>query len=285
MLLDGKTTSNLIREELKEKIRLIKEKYNQEPHLAIIQVGNISASNIYIRNKIRDCNEIGITPHHIRFPEEIKKEELEKKITELNNDQSINGIIVQLPLPKHLDERAIIEKINPIKDVDGFAITNKGALFCNLDTIYPATPKGIMTLLERYNIEIEGKRAVVVGRSNIVGKPIAMMLLNKNATVTICHSKTKDLKEICKTADILISCVGKPKIITSDMVKKDAVIVDVGMNRDENGKLCGDVDFDNVKNIVSYISPVPGGVGPMTIASLLESTYQAFIKQRGINQC
>lgn len=285
MLLDGKTTSNLIREELKEKIRIIKEKYNQEPHLAIIQVGNISASNIYIRNKIRDCNEIGITPHHIRFPEEIKKEELEKKITELNNDQSINGIIVQLPLPKHLDERAIIEKINPIKDVDGFAITNKGALFCNLDTIYPATPKGIMTLLERYNIEIEGKRAVVVGRSNIVGKPIAMMLLNKNATVTICHSKTKDLKEICKTADILISCVGKNKIITSDMVKKDAVIVDVGMNRDENGKLCGDVDFDNVKNIVSYISPVPGGVGPMTIASLLESTYQAFIKQRGINQC
>lgn len=285
MLLDGKTTSNLIKEELKEKIRQIKEKYNQEPHLAIIQVGNISASNIYIRNKIRDCNEIGIIPHHIHFSEETKKEELEKKITELNNDQSINGIIVQLPLPKHLDERAIIEKIDPIKDVDGFAITNKGALFCNLDTMYPATPKGIMTLLERYNIEIEGKRAVVVGRSNIVGKPIAMMLLNKNATVTICHSRTRDLKEICKTADILISCVGKTKMITSDMVKKDAVIVDVGMNRDENGKLCGDVDFDNVKNIASYISPVPGGVGPMTIASLLEATYQAFIKQRGINQC
>lgn len=285
MLLDGKTTSNLIKEELKEKIRQIKEKYNQEPHLAIIQVGNISASNIYIRNKIRDCNEIGIIPHHIQFSEETKKEELEKKITELNNDQSINGIIVQLPLPKHLDERAIIEKIDPIKDVDGFAITNKGALFCNLDTMYPATPKGIMILLERYNIEIEGKRAVVVGRSNIVGKPIAMMLLNKNATVTICHSRTRDLKEICKTADILISCVGKTKMITSDMVKKDAVIVDVGMNRDENGKLCGDVDFDNVKNIASYISPVPGGVGPMTIASLLEATYQAFIKQRGINQC
>lgn len=285
MLLDGKTTSNLIKEELKEKIRQIKEKYNQEPHLAIIQVGNISASNIYIRNKIRDCNEIGIIPHYIHFSEETKKEELEKKITELNNDQSINGIIVQLPLPKHLDERAIIEKIDPIKDVDGFAITNKGALFCNLDTMYPATPKGIMTLLERYNIEIEGKRAVVVGRSNIVGKPIAMMLLNKNATVTICHSRTRDLKEICKTADILISCVGKAKMITSDMVKKDAVIVDVGMNRDENGKLCGDVDFDNVKNIASYISPVPGGVGPMTIASLLEATYQAFIKQRGINQC
>lgn len=285
MLLDGKATSKTIKEELKEKINRIKEKYNQEPHLAIIQVGDVSASNIYIRNKIRDCNEIGIVPHHIHFSEEITKEELENKINELNKDVLINGIIVQLPLPSGLDERAIIEKIDPKKDVDGFAITNKGALFCNLDTIYPATPKGIMTLLERYNIEIEGKRAVVVGRSNIVGKPIAMMLLNKNATVTICHSKTKDLKEICKTADILISCVGKTKMITSDMVKKDAVIVDVGMNRDENGKLCGDVDFENIKNIVSYISPVPGGVGPMTIVSLLEATYNAFIKQRGIKQC
>lgn len=285
MLLDGKATSNKIKEELKEKITNIKEKYNQEPHLAIIQVGNVSASNIYIRNKIRDCNEIGIVPHHIHFQEDIEESVLDEKIQELNNDDQINGIIVQLPLPKHLDERSIIEKINPKKDVDGFAITNKGALFCNLKTIYPATPKGIMTLLERYNIEIEGKRAVVVGRSNIVGKPIAMMLLNKNATVTICHSKTKELKEICKTADILIACVGKAKFITSDMVKEQAVIVDVGMNRDESGKLCGDVDFENVKNIASYISPVPGGVGPMTICSLLEATFDAFIKQRGIKKC
>lgn len=285
MLLDGKAISSTIKEELKEKINIIKEKYNLEPHLAIIQVGNVNASNIYIRNKIRDCINIGIVPHHLHFEESITMTEIEKEIEILNNDELINGIIVQLPLPKHLDERRIIEKINPKKDVDGFAVYNKGCLFCGIDSIEPATPKGIITLLERYNIQIEGKKSVVVGRSNIVGKPVALMLLNKNATVTITHSKTQDLKSICKEADILVACLGKAKYITKDMVKEKAVIVDVGMNRDENGKLCGDVDFENVKDYASYITPVPGGVGPMTITTLLESTVEAFINQRGIKLC
>ncbi len=285
MLLDGKATSLQIREELKAKISHIKEKYNIEPRLAIIQVGSVNASNIYIRNKIRDCNYVGIIPHHICFEETITDEELKKEINKLNNDKMINGIIVQLPLPSHLNERAIIEAINPKKDVDGFAVTNKGTLFCGLKGTQPATPKGIITLLNRYNIQIEGKRAVVVGRSNIVGKPIAMLLLNKNATVTICHSKTKNLEKITKEADILVACLGKAKYITKEMVKNQAIVIDVGMNHDENGKLCGDVDFENIKDIASYITPVPGGVGPMTIASLLEATYDAFVEQRGIKLC
>lgn len=285
MLLDGKLTSNVIKEELKIKIAILKEKYDIEPHIAIIQVGDVSASNIYIRNKIRACEYVGIIAHHIHLPENVTQDELNEEIDKLNKNETINGIIVQLPLPRHLDEREVIERINPEKDVDGFAITNKGRLFCGLDTINPATPQGIITLLERYNISVEGKTAVVIGRSNIVGKPIALMLLNKNATVTICHSKTNNLKDICLEADILVACLGKAKFVTKDMVKKDAIVIDVGMNRDENGKLCGDVDFENVKDIASYITPVPGGVGPMTIISLLEATYNALVKQRGIVVC
>lgn len=285
MLLDGKLTSNVIKEELKIKIAILKEKYSIEPHIAIIQVGDVTASNIYIRNKIRDCEYVGIVAHHIHLPENVTQDELNKEIDKLNKDEIINGIIVQLPLPKHLNEREVIERIDPKKDVDGFAITNKGRLFCGLDTINPATPQGIITLLERYNISVEGKTAVVIGRSNIVGKPIALMLLNRNATVTICHSKTNNLKDICSNADVLVACLGKAKFVTKDMVKKDAIVIDVGMNRDENGKLCGDVDFENVKDIASYITPVPGGVGPMTIISLLEATYNALIKQRGIVVC
>lgn len=285
MLLDGKLTSNVIKEELKIKIAILKEKYGIEPHIAIIQVGDVSASNIYIRNKIRACEYVGIIAHHIHLPENVTQDELNEEIDKLNKNETINGIIVQLPLPRHLDEREVIERINPEKDVDGFAITNKGRLFCGLDTINPATPQGIITLLERYNISVEGKTAVVIGRSNIVGKPIALMLLNKNATVTICHSKTNNLKDICLEADILVACLGKAKFVTKDMVKKDAIVIDVGMNRDENGKLCGDVDFENVKDIASYITPVPGGVGPMTIISLLEATYNALVKQRGIVVC
>ena len=281
MLLDGKAVSLHIKEEIKNKVIELKNIYNSTPKLVIVQVGNNSASNVYIKNKLKAASFVGIDAELIHFEEDVTNQTLLNTIYDLNNDVNVDGIIVQLPLPKHLNESDIINAIDNSKDVDGFGLINKGKLFCGMDSLKSATPYGIIELLKYYNIEMTGKHAVVVGRSNIVGKPMAIMLLNENATVTMCHSRTKDLKEVCRTADILVVAIGKAKFVTSDMVKEGAVIVDVGMNRDENGKLCGDVDFENVAPLASYITPVPGGVGPLTISMLLKNTLNAYICRRG----
>lgn len=278
ILLDGKLTSKTIKENIKNEVNKLKDIYGKTPSLAIIQVGNNPASQIYVRNKIKAAAFCNIDARHIHLDESIQEDELLKVIDELNQDDNINGIIAQLPLPKHINENTVINHICEEKDVDGFSISCKGKLFGNIDTFTPATPTGIMRLLDIYNINIEGKNAVVVGRSNIVGKPMAMLLLNKNATVTIAHSRTKNLKEVTKNADILVVAIGKAKYITEDMVKEDAVVIDVGINRIDD-KLYGDVDFENVSKKASYITPVPGGVGPLTIATLLENTLKAFIEQ------
>ena len=282
MLLDGKTSSLKIKEEIKAEVESLKHIYNSVPHLVIVQVGSFSASNIYIKNKIKAAEFVGIKTTHTHFEETITNEELVSYIEQVNNDDNVDGIIVQLPLPKHLNESEIINVISDKKDVDGFGIVNKGKLFCGMDCLKSATPYGVIRLLEMYDINLTGKHAVVIGRSNIVGKPMAMMLLNKNATVTICHSRTTNLKDICKTADVIVAAVGIPKFVTEDMVKDGAIIVDVGMNKDENNKLCGDVDFVNVEKKASYITPVPGGVGPLTISMLLQNTLQAYKVKRGI---
>lgn len=280
ILLDGKKTANNIKLQLKDEVNLFYNKYNKIPHLAIILIGNIEASQIYVRNKIKACKMVGIKSSLICKEETITTEQLINEINELNINNDIDGIIVQLPLPKHINEQLIINAIDSKKDVDGFGIESKGKLFSGLPCFKSATPYGIIKLLEEYNIDCTGKKAVVIGRSNIVGKPMALMLLEKNATVTICHSKTLDLKTITREADILVVAIGKAKYITKDMIKPNSIIIDVGMNRDENG-LCGDVDFENVKNLVSYITPVPGGVGPLTIAMLLSNTVQAFKNKIG----
>ena len=275
MLLNGKEFSKKLKNNLKIEVENLKKETNQTPGLAIILVGNNPASEVYVRNKVKDATNCGINANLIRFEETISEQELIDEVIKLNNDDTCHGLIVQLPLPKHINEQVIIDTISPDKDVDGFGILNKGKLFSGLESIESATPKGIMKLLEEYNIDPKGKHAVVVGRSNIVGKPMAIMLLNKHATVTICHSKTENLSEITKQADILVVAIGKPKFITKDMVKEGAVVIDVGTNRVDD-KLVGDVDFENVEPITSYITPVPGGVGPLTIASLLENTVIAF---------
>ena len=282
MLLDGKAVSLHIKENIKDKVLQLNYIYNSVPKLVVVQVGNNSASNVYIKNKLKAASFVGIDAELVHFDENVTNEEMLDTIHRLNNDNNVDGIIVQLPLPSHLNETDIINEIDNSKDVDGFGLINKGKLFCGIDSLKSATPYGIMELLKYYNIELKGKHAVVVGRSNIVGKPMAIMLLNENATVSMCHSRTTNLKEMCLQADILVSAVGKAKFITKDMVKKGAVVVDVGMNRDENGKLCGDVDFINVEDVASYITPVPGGVGPLTIAMLLQNTLNAYIARRGI---
>lgn len=276
-ILNGKEVSKTIKNNLKSEVKDLIETTGIVPSLSIILVGNNPASEIYVRNKIKTANYCGINANLIRKDEDIQEEELVNLVNQLNEDQSCHGIIVQLPLPKHINEQKVIDAISYKKDVDGFGIINKGRLFSGLDSIESATPHGIIQLLDAYDIELAGKNAVVIGRSNIVGKPMALLLLNRNATVTICHSRTKNLSEITKTADILVVAIGKPKFITADMVKKDAVVIDVGTNRVEE-KLCGDVDFEEVSKIASYISPVPGGVGPLTIASLLENTVKAYKK-------
>lgn len=278
MLLDGKETAKQIKIELKEKIKTLKETYNKVPTIAIVLVGNNPASEIYVRNKIKAASFVGMNHQLVKLDESITMEELLNEVERLNNDQDVSGIIVQLPLPNHLDEQIVINHINNEKDADGFGLLNKGKLFSGLPCLRPATPLGIMYLLEKYNIELEGKRAIVIGRSNIVGKPMALMLLEKNATVTIAHSRTKNLKELTKEADVVVVAVGKAKFVTEDMVKEGAVIVDVGINRID-GVLYGDVDFENVEKKASYITPVPGGVGPLTIAMLLLNTVTAFIEQ------
>lgn len=275
MILDGKLISKNRKEKLKNEVIRLIDIYHSIPKLAIIMVGNNPASQIYVRNKIKAAYACQMEAELIHLEDKVSMEELLDIINKLNSDDSVHGIIAQLPLPKHLNEQIVIDSISEEKDIDGFGIKNKGKLFCNLSSLTPATPTGIMTLLEEYNINIEGKEAVVIGRSNIVGKPMAMLLLNKNATVTIAHSKTTNLKEVTKRADILIVAVGKPQFITKDMVKPGAIVIDVGINR-INDKLCGDVDFNEVVEIASYITPVPGGVGPLTIATLLENTVKAY---------
>lgn len=270
-LIDGKATAQAIRAELKEEASRFERETGKKIGLAVIMVGDNPASQVYVRNKIKACEEVGIRSYAHYLPEHISQKELLALVSSLADDEGVHGILVQLPLPKHLDEEAVLRAIPLEKDVDGFSAAHVGALALGGAGTVACTPLGVMELLKRYEIPVAGKRAVVVGRSAIVGRPMALLLLNADATVTICHSKTKNLAEECRRADILIAAVGRAKLITADMVKEGAVVIDVGMNRDENG-LCGDVDFENVKNKVSYLTPVPGGVGPMTIAMLLKNT-------------
>lgn len=273
-ILDGKKLRDKIIENLKAKVDTFEEK----PTLVVILVGENPASKIYVNNKKKMAEKIGIHSEVINYPANITEAELLDKIKELNNNKKVTAILVQLPLPKHISKDNVMNKIIPSKDVDGFTPYNFGKLFSGeTPTVYPCTPKGILLLLDEYNIEIEGKHVVIVGRSNIVGKPLSQMMLNKNATVTICHSHTKNLSQITKTADILVSAVGK-NVIEGEMLKTDCVIVDVGIFKDENGKTRGDVDFESASKIASFISPVPGGVGPMTIASLMLNTVELFEK-------
>ena len=241
----------------------------------MVLVGNDPASRVYVNNKKKACEEIGVYSEEYTMPEETTQEQLLELVETLNNSDKVHGILVQLPLPKHLDEKAVINAINPKKDVDAFHPVNVGKIMIGDFDFVPCTPAGVMELIYESGIEVSGKECVVIGRSNIVGKPQAMLLLHKNGTVTVCHSKTKDLKEVTRRADILVAAVGRAKFVTSDMVKEGAVVIDVGMNRDENGKLCGDVDFEAVKEVAGAITPVPGGVGPMTIAMLMKNTVKA----------
>lgn len=267
-IMDGKAISAEIKEELKEKVAEYK-KQGVEITLAVVKVGNDPASAVYVRNKEKACEYVGITSRTLALPEETTEEELLKVVNDLNEDKAVNGILVQLPLPKHIDESKVLLAIDSNKDVDGFHPVNVGKMVIGEETFLPCTPAGIIEMLKRTDVEISGKECVVIGRSNIVGKPMSMLMLKENATVTIAHSRTKDLKEVTKRADILIAAIGKAKFVTTDYVKEGAVIIDVGMDRDENGKLCGDVDFDSVSQVASAITPVPGGVGPMTVTMLL----------------
>lgn len=275
VLLDGKAFSKKLKDNIKNEVTELINKHNITPGLAIVLVGNNPASEVYVRNKLKSAAYCNIYANLIRLEDTISEEDLIKEVKSLNNNDTYHGIIVQLPLPKHINEQKIIDTISPNKDVDGFGILNKGKLFSGLESIESATPKGIMKLLEEYDINVSGKHAVVVGRSNIVGKPMALMLLNKNATVTICHSRTQNLKEMTRLADVLVVAIGKANFITKDMVKEGAVVIDVGTNRVDD-KLVGDVCFDEVAPLTSYITPVPGGVGPLTIAALLENTVCAY---------
>ena len=270
ILMDGKELARKTRENLKKEVEILKQR-NISPKLAVIMVGDDPSSKIYVRNKSKACEEVGIEYEEHLLSADTSMEELLNLIEELNNREDINGILLQSPIPNNLDINQAFRSIKPEKDVDGFNPVNVGKLCLNQDCFVSCTPFGVMKILEEYNIEIEGKHAVIIGRSNIVGKPMIQCLLSKNATVTVCHSKTKNLKEITKQADILVCAIGKPKFVTEDMVKENAVVIDVGINRNEQGKVCGDVDFENVVNKVSFITPVPGGVGPMTIAMLINN--------------
>lgn len=280
-IIDGKAVSQFVKDEVKKEVSALGEK-GVSVGLAVIIVGNDPASRTYVNNKKKACEATGIISEEYALPEDTTMEELLALIKELNAKKSINGILCQLPLPKHLDEKAVIENIDPIKDVDAFHAVNTGHIMIGDYSFLPCTPAGIMEMLKYYNIEIEGKECVVIGRSNIVGKPMAMLLLQKNGTVTVCHSRTKNLKEVTSRADILVAAVGIPYFVTADMVKDGAVVIDVGMDRNKEGKLCGDVDFAEVEKKASYITPVPGGVGPMTIATLMKNTVTAAKLQNNI---
>ncbi|SEA52940.1 bifunctional methylenetetrahydrofolate dehydrogenase/methenyltetrahydrofolate cyclohydrolase FolD [Variovorax sp. YR216] len=273
-LIDGNALSRKIRADVAGRIAALKAS-GVEPTLAIVLVGNDPASQVYVKHKVNDSSETGLSANLERYPASMTEAELLDRIHALNEDPTVHGILVQLPLPPHMDSHRVIEAISPAKDVDGFHVASAGALMVGQPGFWPCTPHGCMKMLESIGYDLRGKHAVVIGRSNIVGKPMAMMLLAKNATVTICHSATKDLGALTRQADVVVAAVGKRNILTADMVKPGAVIIDVGMNRKEDGKLAGDVDFDGVKEVASWITPVPGGVGPMTRAMLLANTLEA----------
>lgn len=273
-IIDGKLISSQIKDELKEEVARLKEQ-GKEITLAVIQVGNDAASTVYVGNKKKACEYIGIRSLAYELPEETSQEELIELVEDLNARADVNGILVQLPLPAQIDEDTIIKTISPKKDVDGFHPQSVGALSIGQKGFVSCTPAGIIQLLKRSGIEIEGKECVVIGRSNIVGKPMAMLLLRENGTVTVCHSRTKNLKEITKRADILVAAIGKPRFLTAEYVKEQAVVIDVGIHRDENNKLCGDVDYEDVAPHTAAITPVPGGVGPMTIAMLMSNCVES----------
>lgn len=281
-IIDGKKVSAQVKKEVKRQTLELKKTHKITPGLAVVIVGDDPASRVYVNNKKKACEFVGFKSEEYALPAETTQEELLNLVETLNNKKDINGILVQLPLPKHLDDKAVIEAISPLKDVDAFHAVNVGKIMLGEYDFLPCTPAGVMEMLHSYNIEVSGKNCVVIGRSNIVGKPMAMLLLHENGTVTICHSRTKNLSEICSQADILVAAVGRPKFVTADMVKEGAVVIDVGMDRDENGKLCGDVDFENVKDKCSFITPVPGGVGPMTISTLMKNTLKACKIQNNI---
>lgn len=274
-IIDGKAISACIRSEIKEKTAAFREEYGYVPGLAVIIVGNDPASCVYVRNKKRACEEVGFLSEGYELPESTTQEELNSLVDRLNADEHIHGILVQLPLPKHLNETEVLLRISPEKDVDAFHPYNVGKIMIGNYNFLPCTPAGVMALIERSGISVSGKKCVVVGRSNIVGKPMAMLLLHADATVTICHSKTENLNEICRQADVLVASVGRANFIGANMVKPGAVVIDVGINRLPDGKLCGDVNFAEVEPVASYITPVPGGVGPMTITMLMRNTLTA----------
>lgn len=275
VIIDGKAVSQQTREKIAVETKDLKEKTGITPGLAVVIVGDDPASRVYVNNKKKACAEVGFYSEEHALPAETTQEELVKLVRELNSREEIDGILVQLPLPKHIDEKAVIEAISPKKDVDAFHEQNVGKIMIGNYSFLPCTPAGIVELIDSIGVDVTGKECVVIGRSNIVGKPMAMLMLHKNATVTICHSRTKNLPEVCRRADILIAAVGIAKFVKADMVKPGAIVIDVGMDRDENGKLCGDVDFENVKEVAGYLTPVPGGVGPMTISMLMKNTLTA----------
>lgn len=280
-LIDGKAVSLQVKQQVKQECDKLKTK-GVTPGLAVIIVGDDPASQVYVRNKEKACEECGFYSVKYALDADTTQSELNALIDKLNKDEKINGILCQLPLPKHLDDKEVINRIDPIKDVDAFHPVNVGAIMIGDYNFLPCTPAGVMELIHSTGVDVTGKKAVVIGRSNIVGKPMAMLLLHENATVEITHSKTLDLKSITKEADILVAAIGRAKFVSADMVKNGAIVIDVGMNRDENGKLCGDVDFENVKDKCSFITPVPGGVGPMTISMLMRNTLTAAKLQNGL---
>ncbi|MBR2912317.1 MAG: bifunctional methylenetetrahydrofolate dehydrogenase/methenyltetrahydrofolate cyclohydrolase FolD [Oscillospiraceae bacterium] len=282
-LIDGKAVSAKVKEQVREEAQALFEKHGVKTGLAVVIVGNDPASRVYVNNKKKACEAVGFASYEYALPEETTQEELLELVDTLNNDSKVNGILVQLPVPKHIDDKAIINAISPEKDVDAFHPENVGRIMIGDYAFLPCTPAGVMELIDSTGVEIAGKKCVVIGRSNIVGKPMAMLLLHRSGTVTICHSRTQDLPAVTREADILVAAVGRANFVTADMVKEGAVVIDVGINRLDNGKLCGDVDFEAVEPKASWITPVPGGAGPMTIAMLMKNTLTAMKKQNGLD--
>ena len=283
MILDGKQLSQELKDEMRQEVDALAQKYGRRPCLMVVIVGNNPASQSYVRGKIKATEYVGFDGSLVSLPEDVTEDALIAEIERLNQDEQVDGILVQLPLPKHISEDRVIAAISPEKDVDGFHATNVARLWLNQPCIVPCTPKGVIVMLDRAGIEISGKNAVVVGRSNIVGKPVAKLLLDRNATVTIAHSRTKNLKEVCRQADILVAAVGRPQMLTADYIKPGAAVIDVGINRLEDGRLVGDVDFEGAKAIAGAITPVPGGVGPMTITMLMRNTIECFLRRMNNN--
>ena len=283
MILDGKQLSQELKDEMRQEVEALAQKYGRRPCLMVVIVGNNPASQSYVRGKIKATEYVGFDGSLVSLPEDVTEDALIAEIERLNQNELVDGILVQLPLPKHISEDRVIASISPEKDVDGFHATNVARLWLNQPCIVPCTPKGVIVMLDRAGIEISGKNAVVVGRSNIVGKPVAKLLLDRNATVTIAHSRTKNLKEVCRPADILVAAVGRPQMLTADYIKPGAAVIDVGINRLEDGRLVGDVDFEGAKEIAGAITPVPGGVGPMTITMLMRNTIECFLRRMNNN--